>query len=984
MSSAITLNPGTLKVTLTGSIDAIAAVGTYSILIGKTVSSETLSAAVFGPKTGHFTVTNTGTIKSDGTDLDFGILLGTAGTVINSGHITAGNGIGLFGTATGALAENTGTIDATAGSGLYLQGLGTATNTGIIDAEDAGILLGAGGFASNASTGAIISTGLDGIEARAAATIQNAGTISGEDSGIHLNLAGTVKNTGTITERDTQAKAAAYAAIYAGDGASITNSGHITGGNGIKILHPGTTAASIYIANTGTITASSTVGLTSTVATTFLKYGAGIYSTDRGRIVNGGLIAGNHAGIVFESAIGTVSNTGHITSSAGEGVFLGAGGTLTNSGTIYGFEQGVVAAAGAATNIITNSGLIEAPKTAVTTANGIYFSAAIIEAGAGTVSNSGTISGGTGIAMDGASYSTSGVKLLAASIINSGLITGTYGIDFAGLGGIDNTGTIKAVDIGVDVYTTVKQVLNTGLIEATGGLFVYAGVTQTPAGIVLRAAGTITNTSTGTISAASGNGLSVQYGGLVLNEGVISGYRQGIDAGYGAAATIINSGTVIATGVTFPSGQGIPEYCHGVELKDGGRLTNTSTGTIIGQVGIEALATAIIDNAGHVTAVSHAGIVLAKSGTVSNAKTGTITADGTAGTGIALNAGGAAYNYGVIKSTGYGIYLGKTGAVYNGGGITAATAGIYAGSAASVYNYAAGIIHAATGIYLATGGVIDNAGLISASGTGIILAAGGTVTDSGTITGKGGAIAFNAADSASNLLILSAAAVTTGTVNGGDGRLELIADGTKAGTLAFSQFADFDSVTIGAKAIWDIAGKVTTGAGLTLVNDGTIRESATDLITIAGGLTGTGTVDLSKKRFALDGTVAAGQTIAFSGTGETLALGDVSAFSAKLDSFATGDTIDLTGVPRSAITGDKFAAGILTLSESKGSLTLTFASPATFANETFTLFKDGAGTGITLASTAAIPAAAPPQGWLTANLLTPSSDFLKTPFTLQP
>jgi hypothetical protein len=98
----------------------------------------------------------------------------------------------------------------------------------------------------------------------------------------------------------------------------------------------------------------------------------------------------------------------------------------------------------------------------------------------------------------------------------------------------------------------------------------------------------------------------------------------------------------------------------------------------------------------------------------------------------------------------------------------------------------------------------------------------------------------------------------------------------------------------------------------------------------------------------MNGSVAAGEGIKFSGAAETLALGDPHNFLAKIESFTRSDTIDLTNVPRSAITGHQFAHGVLTLDETAGSLTLTFASPSGFKSDAFVVTGHGAGTTIKL------------------------------------
>jgi hypothetical protein len=60
---------------------------------------------------------------------------------------------------------------------------------------------------------------------------------------------------------------------------------------------------------------------------------------------------------------------------------------------------------------------------------------------------------------------------------------------------------------------------------------------------------------------------------------------------------------------------------------------------------------------------------------------------------------------------------------------------------------------------------------------------------------------------------------------------------------------------------------------------------------------------------------------------------------------------------------------VLTITEQDGGLDLTFTSPSQFANDVFSAFAEGTGTGITLSPAVTIspPAAATP-GWMGANL----------------
>jgi hypothetical protein len=637
-------------------------------------------------------------------------------------------------------------------------------------------------------------------------------------------------------------------------------------------------------------------------------------------------------------------------------------GTFLANGTLTPFDAAILGpAAGHFT--ITNTGLVESHGTSTTN----KFDAGILLGGAGTLTNKGTILGAQGVAM-----------------------LGTAGAD---------------------------RLTNSGLIEGSIGI-----------AINLAARATLGNS--GTILSTEGTAIYLLAGGSLGNTGHITAYRNGIDAEYGPA-TVTNTGTIIATADTFIS-HGTTAISHGIRLHDGGIVRNQQGGTIAGAGGIaiEGTTAAYVYNAGLVAAGTHTAIYLDVAGTVINAKTGSILSGGA---GIVLETGGTADNAGLIRGDGTGIAV-KSGAATNTGTIllTGHEVGIYLAGSAGVaaYNGKTGRISAATGIelgangnvtnngaievtignglFLAAGGTITNGGLITASdpfiggGDGIALVGGGrivntgtiygannaiqvtqggTIVDSGTLIGGRDAIYFGVFGSTSNLLILSPTAHTTGTVFGGGGRLELEADGTKIGTAAPAQFTDFASVTIESKAIWDMAGTFLTSLGLTLVNDGTIKESAADLITISGAIEGTGLIDLSKQAFTLEGSIAAGQTIAFTGTAETLGLANPQDFHAKIEHFSIGDTIQLEGVPKTSIATTHFAGGVLTLTGDGHTVDITFASPASFGTDVFVLTAEGANTALTLKKPAMsiLSPTTPPAATTLPTLSPPAASTPTTP-----
>jgi hypothetical protein len=647
----------------------------------------------------------------------------------------------------------------------------------------------------------------------------------------------------------------------------------------------------------------------------------------------------------------TVTNDGYIGNSGSTpndvGLLLGAQGVVTNNGHIYGGDG--VRLLGEKSGEVVNNG----------TAGyiiGYAKSGIAISDGTGTVSNGGVVigyEGGVYLGLGGTVR-----NLATGTIIGNGSYNSSYGVKVTGLAGtVINDGYISATAGGV-ILSAGGSVANTGTIIAATG--VYVGGPRNA---------TVTNK--GEIY-ASLNGIIMFDEGKVFNAGLITASINGIEEfGGGSAATVDNTGTIIAGTILGDNGillinlgtvlnSGTIYGYNGVHAGYGSRATNSGY-IIANNAGIYGAADVTVLNTGMITATND-GILIGANGTVINA--GTIITYGTPSAGILAGGPGDVVNNelkGDVSGIQEGIWLKSVGTVINAGTVQGGLSGVLAAYGA-VTNAKTGYIQGYNGVRGESVGqlTLNNAGVIAGVKDGVVLEGGGTVTDTGTISGGQYAIYFDA--NASNRLIINATAALIGSVNGGGGVLELAA-GVKGGTLNLGggQFSNFDTIQIDAKAVWDLGGSFTETAGLSFINNGVIKFGPADSATIDGAISGTGAIDVSKNPLALNGAVSAGQTLAFSGTGETLQLGDAGAFNGTVQKFLLGDTIDLTGVSLNQITGTHFSAGVLTLYEGGGSYKLTFAAPAAFGKDHFALFADGTGTGITLSNapvTTAAPAAA--------------------------
>jgi len=542
-------------------------------------------------------------------------------------------------------------------------------------------------------------------------------TIQGSKSGVFgrrgavvVTNEGTIRGDGTYDGFD----AAPDGGITIAEaGSSVANSGLISG------ARFGITTAYYFNPATGLLEPRA-VGTT----VTNLASGSIIGEGDDGvRLIGGGTVtnAGTIEGRVFiradgvsmfaydgqntsgQTGIGTVTNqTGGTIFGARFGVGLSGGGTVNNAGTILtsDFSAGSTDGLGA----------------------GILFQATSSELGKiGTLSNSGSISGGHGIIYGG--------SLASSSIANSGSITGRQNAGVINMGtgtvSIDNQagGTISGARVGVLARVGAVTVTNAGMITGNGG--------GNNGAIVIEAVGSSIN-----------------------NSGLIQGSNFGITANaYFNSVTGLNEGRAIGTVVTN-SGTIRGQNNDAIRLQGGGTVTNSgligvggsnkigtiaNTGTISGGVGLAfagTMASGSLTNSGTITGRQGDGLKTfgTASVAVNNQAGGTITG---ARSGIfseysvlTLN------NAGTIRGNGSNANFNRTDAgvviiqpgssVTNSGTISGAKFGL-----TTTYLVESGVFKG-----LALGTSVTNSGTIRGDANdGVRLIGGGTVTNSGLIEG---------------------------------------------------------------------------------------------------------------------------------------------------------------------------------------------------------------------------------------------------------
>jgi hypothetical protein len=291
----------------------------------------------------------------------------------------------------------------------------------------------------------------------------------------------------------------------------------------------------------------------------------------------------------------TITSTGTVTSTAsGADAIDGAAGTtwtVINNGALKSTSGVGVSLASAGT--VTNSGLVSG-QTALTVRGG------------GSVTNSGSLSA-SGAVGGGSSIGSGVFMATAGTVVNSGIVTaGAYGVALDAGGLVTNTNAITGGEDGVRITGSAGTVNNTGAIFATvdDGLGFFAG------GSVSNGAGAVIGNK-----GTKGAGIYITGGtGTITNAGSISGVVYAIDFGKGGSVTNATGGVITSQhGVEIHGGAGTVSNSgsisgvssSGIRLTGGGQVTNNAGATISGPVGVMATTSAAtITNSGTITGTS--------------------------------------------------------------------------------------------------------------------------------------------------------------------------------------------------------------------------------------------------------------------------------------------------------------------------------------------------------------------------------------------
>lgn len=474
-------------------------------------------------------------------------------------------------------------IDGNLGTGvLGTSGpLGTLTNDGTISGSLAVSNEASVDAIVNGSTGKILASNVGIYNVGTISTLNNSGVLFGTTYAISND---TLSNNGTI--------------LASGTIGVLVNTGMITAETGIY------NAATINAINNngGTISGSGSVG------------DAIANNGSIGSLVNSGAILGHGygAGVFNSSTIDALNNSSlirgginNVANYINGASVLATITTLTNSGTIVanGLGSGAIDNNGYI-GTLNNSGLVSGALS-----NNRFTAAAVVMGTIANLTNSGTVSNQSGVAINN-----NGV---IGTLTNSG-----SGLIAGGTTGIYNNGSISALSnsgviSGVTAYyqeatSTLGTLVNSGTISGkilnlAGTALNIGGGTGTVFGTLTGAAGSIgTLSSAGDVNFTSGNQL--------LNDHI------SVNAGIGTvtnAATLQINNPLTITG-NYVQGSGANLIVGVVNPSFSGNLTDSGYGRLVvsGNATLDD-SSITVKSAGHALAQGQRYVVLAAAGTIS-------------------------------------------------------------------------------------------------------------------------------------------------------------------------------------------------------------------------------------------------------------------------------------------------------------------------------------------------------------------------------
>ncbi|WP_199544201.1 hemagglutinin repeat-containing protein [Paraburkholderia kururiensis] len=676
---------------------------------------------------GSLTANAAGTFSNDQGQTGAAQLSVTAGAISNRGGTLSQTGAAdTTLVASGALDNTGGTITTNAQNATLRSGSFTNANGQISQAGNGTLNIQTGSLDN--SRGSIATNGRATVSAaslgNSAGSITSAQSLNVASNGDIDNTAGRLEASGAVDVSAANVQNAGGRIVSQnGDGLTLTASGQITnasgttaqgatggviGGNGNATIRAGS------LANSGTVTAAQTLGVTTsgTLDNSSGTLNGATLSANAASLKNaGGAISGNTVSLSapqFDNSSGQIT-ANQLNLSATH--FANAHGVLTQLGTgAMGFDV-----SGVLDN--SNGGVIQTNSTDLTLAP------ATLDNDGGTITHAGTgtltinaASGAGGVTNVGGTVTTNGRAVLAAGNIDNtrGTISAQTGLAATVTGVLNNTHGQIVSNTDMSLVSGGALTNASGTIAATGdGSVQAASVTNSGS---ITAGGTLSTTATNTLD-NSGGTLSAQTvtaraASFRNASGVVSGNTLSF-----VVPQLDNSGGRItanqldlaATNLTNAQGS-LTQLGSGVMgMSVSGTLDNSNGGVIQTNSTDLTLAPATLDNDG---------------GTITHAGSGTLTIDAANGTGVVTNVGGTIVSNGRTTLS--------AGSVNNTGGAIGGHSGLAATVAGAVDN-TRGQLASNADLDVSSGGALTNTGgTMTATGSNSVQAA--SLTNGGTIT----------------------------------------------------------------------------------------------------------------------------------------------------------------------------------------------------------------------------------------------------------
>ena len=560
---------------------------------------------------------------------EIGMLAIDGGIAINDGRIEDSvvgmKSSGIVENPTNEVLVNKGTITGlTTTIGMLVES-GTGINEGTISNDGIGMLATYDGTIIN-KDGGIIETKVGGVgmKGESGGIVLNEGSITGEGTAMHADGIGT-----TVKNNIGMTLSTAERGLLATDGGIAINEGRIEG-SVVGMESSGTVEnpTNEVLVNKGTIT-----GLTTT---TGMKAGSGT-GINEGIISNDGIgMLAIDGGIIINKDGGTIE-----TKVGGVGMKGESGGIVLNEGSITG-EGTAMDADGVGSMAKNNIGmtLSTAERGLLATDGGIAINEGRIEGSVVGMESSGTVENPTNEVLVNKGTitgltTTTGMKAGSGTGINEGIISN----DGIGMLAIDG-----GIIINKDGGTIETKVGGVGMKGESGGIVLNEGsITGEGTAMDADGVGSMAKNNIGMTLSTAERGLLATDGGIAINEGRIEGSVVGMESNGTVEnptnEVLVNKGTITGLtttiGMKVGSGTGINE----------GIISNDGTGMEVYSFGSWAINKGVISNTGS------SGMLVRNGGQIFNEVGGKIKNDGDSGM-YAIGLGSQGVNKGTISNTG--------------------------------------------------------------------------------------------------------------------------------------------------------------------------------------------------------------------------------------------------------------------------------------------------------------------------------------------